>query len=157
MQSDLRCPFPQYPVQSRGSAHTGRTLYHSRLAEDSIPMEPVTILASSDKNISEHVLCQDHIKLCRILHKLHGTVIYQHMFQGHTSGNPLRPPPPRLRQSLEESRTLALSTLVTFFRRLHGNVKAAFCNPADLRFHYRSAYRQLLLTPSTSTVFLSPK
>ena len=53
-------------IQGCGCQHADRTSHHTRLIR---------------QNITKHILCQNHIKLCRILHKLHGTVVHQHMLQ----------------------------------------------------------------------------
>ena len=41
-----------------------------------MPMLPVIMLASSRKNIAEHVLRHDHVKLGRVFHDLHGRVVH---------------------------------------------------------------------------------
>ena len=53
-------------VQAGGRKHSDGTCHHTCLI---------------GKDISEHVLCQNYVKLARIVYKLHCTVINQHMLQ----------------------------------------------------------------------------
>ena len=83
LQWDLRDLCPRYPAHCRDWAHISRTFVSFKLAEDSIPIEPVTMLASSEKNIAKHIFGQDHIELRRIFDQLHRTVVHKHMRQLH--------------------------------------------------------------------------
>ena len=157
LRSDWPYSVRRYPVRNRGSAHTDRILSHSDLHDDSIPMEPVTILASSDKNITKHVLCQDHIKLCRIHHQLHCAVVYHAYGTVSPPGNPSPLLPRPALQSLEESSTFALSTLHHLFLRLHCDIKSLVFAIRRISFSLYVSVSIAVLTPSTSSVFLAPK
>ena len=55
-------------VQTGAGQHADGACNHARLV---------------GKNVSEHVLRENNVKLSRILHQLHGTVVHQHMLQFH--------------------------------------------------------------------------
>ena len=83
LQSGLLYSVLRYPVRIRGLAHTDQIWSHLRLAEESIPMEPVTILASSDK-ISPNMFSVRITSNCAgFMYKLHCTVVNQHMLQSY--------------------------------------------------------------------------
>ena len=52
-----------------------------RLAEGSIPMEPVIIAASSREDVAEQVLGDDHVEVGRAADQLHGGVVDEHVLQ----------------------------------------------------------------------------
>ena len=98
--------------------HSDRTCYHTCFIR---------------QNITEHILCQDNIKLCRIMHQLHCTVINQHMLQCDF----------RIvlcnffyNFSPESGRIQNVCFVYTcdFFSSLHCNVKSFDCNTANFIF-----------------------
>ena len=105
-------------IQTCRRKHSDRACYHARLIR---------------KNIAKHILCKDHIKLSRIVNKLHSAIVNQHMLQSylrvvlcHFFHN-LSPEPGRVQH-------IGLIYACHLFLSLHGNVKGLYCNTADFIF-----------------------
>ena len=78
-RADWRRPCRRCRARCRGSARTGPCRCSSSDAEGSMPIEPVSIDASSGEDVAEHVAGDDHVELLRVAHQLHGAVVDVHV------------------------------------------------------------------------------
>ena len=105
-------------VEAGGGKHTDGSRHHTGLIGE---------------NVAKHILCQNHVKLTRIFHQLHGAVIYQHMGQFHfwiIFGHFLHYASPQT----GGIQHVGFIHAGHFLSSLHGDVEGPFRNSADLIF-----------------------
>ena len=127
-----------------------------RLALGSIPIDPVIILASSD-NISPNIFSVSITSNCLGSFTSCIAALSTSICSKVTSGYSLATSSTTLLQSLELSRTFALSTLVTFFLFLVIAISKATFATLLISFSLYTRVSTAVFTPSISLVYLSPK
>ncbi len=120
----------RYPVRNRGSAHRDRILSHSSLRRKAFRWNRSPYLPHRRGYLRTCSLSGSH-QTASDPYQLHGTVVYQHMFQCHIRIVLCH----FLHNSSPESGRIQYVSLIhagNFFPTLSGNIKAFDGNPADL-------------------------